>query len=499
MSDLLRKYVGSKRESPPWKDVKFRCSFHNTIYDVLKARGFKETDAELDWDLFWCDKEWIHEVFDHIHLQPHQRVNHFRNHYELTRKDLLVKNIKRAQRQAQREGLHEEAQCYNACSPTTFVLPMEYSIFVEEFKRLQSSNTIWIMKPIGKSQGKGIFLFDKLSQIANWRQDPKWLRKDEENNRRGGADKDDDEKKDVEPYVVQRYLSDPLLIGGKKFDLRLYVLVTSYAPLVVYMYRSGFARFSHARFSMNAADLSDAMIHLTNVAIQKHNEHYDEKRGGKWDLNHLKLYLMSTEDPDKVNNLFCAIQDIVLFSLLSVQKVMIQDKHCFELYGYDVMISSDFKPWLIEVNASPSLTANTPLDYDMKFALLDDTMTILDFEKYLVGTETQIGGFDLLYKNGVRIGPPQNASYRSYLGCHNNRLDQLKRLSRAYGAEQEKRQQEQQSQQRNLQQPAQVPTGNKSQLAGGSRRERNSAQASRRNGDEGNDNGPRREARSSGK
>eukprot|EP00927_Polykrikos_kofoidii_P074103 TRINITY_DN70067_c0_g1_i1.p1 TRINITY_DN70067_c0_g1~~TRINITY_DN70067_c0_g1_i1.p1 ORF type:complete len:513 (-),score=66.54 TRINITY_DN70067_c0_g1_i1:140-1588(-) len=441
MSELLRRHVGSKRDVPPWRDVKFKCSFHNTIYDVLKARGFKETDAELDWDLFWCDKEWIHEVFDHIHLQSHQRVNHFRNHFELTRKDLLVKNIKRAQRQAQREGLVEEAQCYAACSPTTFVLPGEYSMFVEEFKRQQGQGAVWIMKPVGKSQGKGIFLFNKLSQVSAWRQDPKWLKKDDESGARGarggGAEKDEEDKREAEPYVVQRYLSDPLLIGGKKFDLRLYVLVTSYAPLVVYMYRSGFARFSHTRFTMDLTDLSNAVVHLTNVAVQKHCENYDDKRGGKWDLHHLKLYLTAQEGPEKVENLFRAIQDVILFSLLSVQKVMIQDKHCFELYGYDIMISSDFKPWLIEVNASPSLSANTPNDYDMKFGLLDDTMSVLDFEKYLEGGESQIGGFDLMYKNGSRVGPPPSAVYRSYLGCNNNRLEQLRRLAFSLG-EQEK-------------------------------------------------------------
>eukprot|EP00440_Ansanella_granifera_P016875 gb/GFBE01018337.1/.p1 GENE.gb/GFBE01018337.1/~~gb/GFBE01018337.1/.p1 ORF type:complete len:480 (+),score=126.79 gb/GFBE01018337.1/:1-1440(+) len=442
MSDQLRKNVGAKRETPPWKEVKFRCSFHNTIYDVLKARGFKETEGETDWDLFWCDKEWIHDAFDHTHLQSHQRVNHFRNHFELTRKDLLVKNIKRAQRQALKDGLTEEAQCYAACSPTTFVLPLEYSMFVEEFKRQQASGAIWIMKPIGKSQGKGIFLFDKLSQISQWRQDPKWMRVQKEGEQKGRKDDDEEEKKEAEPYVVQRYLSDPLLVGGKKFDLRLYVLVTSYNPLTVYMYRSGFARFSHARFSMNAADLSDAMIHLTNVAVQKHNENYDEKRGGKWDLHSLKLYLQQTEDPEKVSQLFCAIQDVILFSLLSVQKVMIQDKHCFELYGYDIMISKDFKPWLIEVNASPSLSANTAADYEMKFALLDDVLTILDFEKYLDGSETQIGGFDVLYRNGVRIGPPAKAAYRSYLGCLNNRVQQLSRLSQSLGQEQERRKQQ---------------------------------------------------------
>merc|ERR1712216_1093777 len=176
---------------------------------------------------------------------------------------------------------------------------------------------------------------------------------------------------------------------------------------------------------------------MGNVAVQKHCDAYDEKRGGKWDLHHLKQYLLSKEDPEKVSELFYAIQDVIIYSLLSVQKVMIQDKHCFELYGYDIMISSDLKPWLIEVNASPSLSANTANDYEMKFAMLDDTVTILDFEKYLTGDEVQIGGFDLLYKNGSRISPPQNAGYRSYLGCHNNRIEQLRRLSQQLSSQEQ--------------------------------------------------------------
>lgn len=56
---------------------------------------------------------------------------------------------------------------------------------------------------------------------------------------------------------MQRYLSSPLLIGGKKFDLRIYVLVTSYQPLTCYMYREGFARFSSTRFTMVKGDLSN--------------------------------------------------------------------------------------------------------------------------------------------------------------------------------------------------------------------------------------------------
>jgi tubulin polyglutamylase TTLL9 len=90
------------------------------------------------------------------------------------------------------------------------------------------------------------------------------------------------------------------------------------------------------------------------------------------------------------------------------------------LYGFDILFDANLKPWLIEINASPSMTANTPSDYEMKIGLLDDTFTVLDMEKIMAGTEEQIGGFDLICK-GTPVKLPANSTYMTHLGCYNNR------------------------------------------------------------------------------
>lgn len=94
------------------------------------------------------------------------------------------------------------------------------------------------MKPVGGLQGKGIFLTDDINEIEEWNL--------EEN----------PEKKVPPPFVVQRYIDNPLLIGGKKFDMRIYVLCTSYRPLNLYLNRGGFCRFTHHRYSN--ADIKDS-------------------------------------------------------------------------------------------------------------------------------------------------------------------------------------------------------------------------------------------------
>ncbi len=72
--------------------------------------------------------------------------------------------------------------------------------------------------------------------------------------------------------MVQRYLKNPLLINGYKFDLRIYVLVTSVNPIEIFLYKEGFGRFSTIPFSLDPTDKNNKYIHLTNVSIQKYNQ-----------------------------------------------------------------------------------------------------------------------------------------------------------------------------------------------------------------------------------
>uniref|UniRef100_A0A8C6XV46 Tubulin--tyrosine ligase-like protein 9 n=1 Tax=Naja naja TaxID=35670 RepID=A0A8C6XV46_NAJNA len=332
------------------------------ILDVLQQRpGWVEVKDEGEWDFYWCDVRWLQENFDHTYMDEHVRISHFRNHYEVGK-----------------VGSHDHQE-----------------LVVKKFESHPWSPP----PPVARSQGRGIFLFRKLKDVIDWRKVRSLLLLPSEDGQ-PDAVRPDDQKDDipVENYVAQRYIENPYLIGGRKFDLRVYVLVMSYLPLKAWLYRDGFARFSNTRFTLNTLD--DQYIHLTNVAVQKTAPDYDPEKGCKWMIQQFRLYLTAKHGAEAAEMLFSEMDNIFIKSLQSVQKVIISDKHCFELYGYDILIDQNLKPWLLEVNASPSLTASSQEDHDLKTRILEDTLNIVDMEGRLTGKEKRIGGFDLMWNDG---------------------------------------------------------------------------------------------------
>ncbi|KAF4524404.1 hypothetical protein B566_EDAN009320 [Ephemera danica] len=326
----------------------------SVLLSNFEKHGWIQVGPDDDWNFYWAGTVTCRNLFSvdsGYRMNDFQTINHFPNHYELTRKDLLVKNIKRYRKELEREGspLAERSETGRYLHldfvPITFILPADYNMFVEEYRKNPLST--WIMKPCGKSQGAGIFLINRLSKLKKWSRESKTpfnpaIAK--------------------ESYVISKYIDNPLLIGGKKFDLRLYVLVTSFRPLKAYLFKLGFCRFCTVKYDAAVQELDNMFAHLTNVSVQRH-----------------------------------------VHSLKAVAPVMASDRHCFECYGYDIIIDSKLKPWLIEVNASPSLTSTTVSDRILKYKLIDNILSVVlppdgmpDVRWNKIPSAEALGNFELL-------------------------------------------------------------------------------------------------------
>jgi len=142
-------------------------------------------------------------------------------------------------------------------------------------------------------------------------------------------------------------------------------------------------------------------VHLTNYAVNKHapkfisNKNCDnDGEGSKWSLTALKKYLR--EQQHDVSNLFHNVEDIIIKTCISSEPYMLDiscktsehRNNCFELYGFDVLVDAELKPWLLEVNVCPSLSSTSPLDTKIKHTLLTDTFNLIGVQPPLKTTVT---------------------------------------------------------------------------------------------------------------
>lgn len=77
-----------------------------------------------------------------------------------------------------------------------------------------------------------------------------------------------------ENVVVAKYIDNPLLVNGYKWDLRLYVLVTSFNPLVVYLYEEGLVRFATVKYVSDRSRINNRRMHLCNYSVNKSSPSY---------------------------------------------------------------------------------------------------------------------------------------------------------------------------------------------------------------------------------
>jgi tubulin polyglutamylase TTLL4 len=164
--------------------------------------------------------------------------------------------------------------------------------------------------------------------------------------------------------------------------------VTSFDPLKVYLFREGLVRFATEKYSNERDDLKNVFAHLTNFSLNKDSENYvyneacdEDGVGSKWSMRALfmKFKHLGLTFPME------QIRDAIIKTLISAEgpfnqlmKKSGKDSGCFfELFGFDIILDSDLKPWILEVNTSPSLSSSSPLDKKLKTTLMCDVFNLI--------------------------------------------------------------------------------------------------------------------------
>eukprot|EP00593_Proboscia_inermis_P016683 CAMPEP_0171309122 /NCGR_PEP_ID=MMETSP0816-20121228/19262_1 /TAXON_ID=420281 /ORGANISM="Proboscia inermis, Strain CCAP1064/1" /LENGTH=305 /DNA_ID=CAMNT_0011792437 /DNA_START=498 /DNA_END=1415 /DNA_ORIENTATION=- len=229
---------------------------------------------------------------------------------------------------------------------------------------------VWILKPSITNQAVGISLVRSTSQLRN-------------------AIHASDDIQKAGDFVLQRYIP-PLLLDGRKFHLRVFLLLTG--NLTAYVAKDFLAIFSLEPYE--GANLDHTRAHLTNIAHQEvlsdEDQHRCMRRFDETTQDMLDSGVVKTicEAEKRIESVKDRVMKIIaeMVEAVSSELTFSSKDNCFEIFGLDFMIDPDWNTWLLEANAEPDLSkAGERLQY-----LIDDML--MDTLDLVIGQDTRFQG-----------------------------------------------------------------------------------------------------------
>ncbi|XP_030274823.1 tubulin monoglycylase TTLL3-like isoform X3 [Sparus aurata] len=338
----------SKQRSKPVVLSKMIDSALKVCQDFMESLEHRDIDKSLETPPTLTKEEWA-EFIDSYHLVVHGRA-------EIDNSDHFV-----------------------ACCKAM----LERLVAVCPQLDIDGLHNIWIIKPGAKSRGRGIKCAKHLDQILRLVDvDPTLIKESK--------------------WVIQKYLERPFLVHGTKFDLRQWFLVTDWNPLTVWFYKKCYMRFSTQPYSL---DTLNSSVHLCNNSIQKHLRPSQLRHGGipadnMWSDDQFKTFLSSQgREGQWQDEVVPGMKKAVIHALQTTQDLMDSRKNTFELYGADFMLGRDLRPWLIEINASPTMAPSTPVTARLCTAVQEDTLRVILDRR--ANRTANTGDFQLIFKQAA--------------------------------------------------------------------------------------------------
>ena len=232
---------------------------YRTVREAFKSGGWVGLVKGSEWNGLWGKIG----LAQYKCLAPYQRLNHFPGTWQLGRKDNLSRNCAKQRR---RVGA---AAC--AKHPFVYFLPDDRALLERDMARMR--DPVFIVKPKASSRGRGIRLITQSASIP-----------------RGNKS------------LVQQYIPNPLLVEGYKMDIRVYVVVTSWDPLRVYINEDGLVRFAVMKYKAGGKHYRKKGAHITNYSINKNSAAYVDSdsdcHGSKWSLQAFRRWLRDRQGID---------------------------------------------------------------------------------------------------------------------------------------------------------------------------------------------------------